>query len=412
MNSKIKIAFLTSKFPTITETFILNEITGAIRNGFDIKIIAQPSKSKKIHPDVNTYHLPDRMYPCKIPVHKITRIAKAVCILIRLFFTKPLSFFRIMKNYQSMNLLIIHLVVPFLKIRDFDIIYCHFGHNGRNAAILKKTGIIKSRIMTVFHGFEISRKKYLKKGYYDVLFRHGDLFLPVSHAWKQRLISLGCDEKKIIVHRMGIDPGRFSLINNTIKDNTVKLLTIARLTEKKGLEYAIKAIRLVIDELKAPGRMEYTIIGDGELKDDLKALVMKLDLTEVIHFTGSMDQEEVIACMQIANIFILPSITCEDGNMEGIPVVLMEAMASGLPVISTFHSGIPELVKHGEAGFLVPERDVRGLAEKILYVMNNSHLWREMGEKGRKIIEKDFNSRKLSKELKGIFEKVLNREMT
>jgi colanic acid/amylovoran biosynthesis glycosyltransferase len=405
-NSKPKIAFLISKFPVISETFILNEITGAIGNGFDIKIIAQLGKSKKMHPDVITFHLLDRLYPYKIPTHRIIKIIKAIGILIRLSFTKPVSFFRILKNHRCMNFLIIYLSVHFVKMHDFDIIYCHFGHNGRTAALLKKIGIIKSRIITVFHGFEISQKRYLRKGYYDVLFREGDLFLPVCHTWKQRLISLGCDEKKIIVHRMGINLDKFTLINNRIKNNMVKLLTIARLTEKKGLEYAIKAFHWIISKSKVSASIKYTIIGDGELRDDLYALVIKLGLKEMIHFTGSMDQEEIITCMQNSNIFILHSVTCIDGNMEGIPVVLMEAMASGLPVISTFHSGIPELVKNGEAGFLVPERDVRGLAEKILYVMNNKHLWKKIGERGRKIIEKEFNSKKLNSELKGIFEKI------
>jgi colanic acid/amylovoran biosynthesis glycosyltransferase len=297
------------------------------------------------------------------------------------------------------------------KKQDIDIIYCHFGHNGRLMALLKKIGIIKkSKIITVFHGFEISQKKFLKTGYYDLLFQTGDLMLPVSYTWKKRLIDLGCDERKIMVHRMGINLDKFVLIENTSKNYIIKLLTIARLTEKKGIEYAIKAVYRLIYELKTPLHIIYTIIGDGELKDELAALVIKLGLQNIIHFQGMIDQSEVIVYMQKSNIFLLPSITGKNGDMEGIPVVLMEAMACGLPVISTFHSGIPELVQNGKAGFLVPERDAYNLACKLHYLINNTHLWKEIGRNSRKIIETEYNNRKLNNELKEIFENMVHSE--
>jgi len=104
---------------------------------------------------------------------------------------------------------------------------------------------------------------------------------------------------------------------------------------------------------------------------------------------------QTLALLEGAEIFILPSVTAGDGDMEGIPVSLMEAMARGMPVISTYHSGIPELVEDGVSGFLVPERDVVALARAIQRTVENGSTWPEIGRAGRCIVEDNFNRRKL-----------------
>lgn len=114
----------------------------------------------------------------------------------------------------------------------------------------------------------------------------------------------------------------------------------------------------------------YNIIGNGPLKEQLQRLVVKYDLTSNVVFHGVQSQETITSFLNSADLFLLPSMTAVDGDMEGIPVALMEAMAVGTPVVSTYHSGIPELIEHDVSGFLVGENDSLALAEIIMDIRN------------------------------------------
>ena len=139
---------------------------------------------------------------------------------------------------------------------------------------------------------------------------------------------------------------------------TVKIITVARLVEKKGLEYSIKAVAKVF---KSYPNIEYYLVGDGELRPKLLQLIKFLGLGEKVKLLGWMDEEEVRRLYQDTHIFILSSVTASDGDMEGQGLVLQEAQAMGLPVLSTLHNGIPDGVLDGKSGFLVPEKDVDAL---------------------------------------------------
>ena len=125
---------------------------------------------------------------------------------------------------------------------------------------------------------------------------------------------------------------------------------------------------------------------------------------------GWKDQHEVIEILNEASIMLAPSITSKDGDREGIPVGLMEAMAVGLPVVSTYHSGIPELVKDGISGFLVPERDVDALAQKLGYLIENPDKWAEMGLAGREYVENFYDINKLNDQLVDTYQNLLKQK--
>jgi len=180
------------------------------------------------------------------------------------------------------------------------------------------------------------------------------LFLPVNEYFKNRLIKLGCSRDKILVHHSGIDINRFMFYKRQIVDhNRTKFLTVGRLVEKKGHLFVIEAIKRLVNKYS---KIEYIIAGDGPLKTELLKLVNKYNLSSYVKFKGQITSSEAIDLYKEAHIFILHSVTARNGDMEGTPVVLMEAQASGLPVISTYHSGIPEVVIDKHSGFLVPEK--------------------------------------------------------
>ena len=226
---------------------------------------------------------------------------------------------------------------------------------------------------------------------YERLFHEGELFLPVSDFWRSRLIELGCPPDKIAVHHMGIALSKFPVPRRHVArgGDTVRLLTVARLVEKKGVEYAIRAVAALRGDIDR--RIEYQILGDGPLRAELEQLVRELGVSDSVKLVGESDQAGVGAEMGRADIFVAPSVVAEDGDMEGVPVSIMEAMARGLPVVSTLHSGIPELVRDKVSGYLVPERDTPSLAHALARLVEDPRLRHRMGMAGRGIVERGYD---------------------
>jgi colanic acid/amylovoran biosynthesis glycosyltransferase len=272
---------------------------------------------------------------------------------------------------------------------------------------LKDLKVSTGKFITAFHGSDMSRfLRHSANGIYDSLFVKGDLFLPISDRWKEQLIELGCRSEKIVVHRMGVDTRKFSFRPRKPKnDAQIQLLTIARLVEKKGVEYGIQAVAKVVKRFP---NIEYKIVGDGPLKGQLEKLIDELRLGERVALLGWREQEEVVQLMREADILLAPSVTSENGDQEGIPVVLMEALAQGLPVVTTYHSGIPELIHDNKSGLLVRERDLDGLVEKIEYLLVHQEIWGELGKEGRRYIEKNHDVDKLSEDLVELYKTLLN----
>ena len=409
----MKIAFLVNQFPRLSETFILNQITGLIDRGHEIDIFSyKPADIIKIHPDVEKYDLLKRTYYYEtMPKNKFLRVIKGIYPIMINFHKKPMVILRSLNvlkyGKEAASLGLLYKIIPILDKNPYDIIHCHFGPNGKLGILLKEIGAISGKCITSFHGYDMS--DYIRSHgnhTYDHLFKKGDLFLPISERWKEELIRLGCSGQKIIVHRMGIDTDNFTFRARIHrKDGRVKLLTIARLVEKKGVQYGIQAVAKVLK--KYPG-IEYRIVGDGPLKNTLEHLVKELNINKNVTLLGWKQQEEIIELMKDADILLAPSVTGENGDQEGIPVVLMEAMAQGLPVISTYHSGIPELVQDGESGFLVPERDISALSDRLEYLIDHPEIWFEMGKAGRKHVEENFDIDKLNDRLVDLYQQLIN----
>lgn len=413
----MRIAFIVKRFPCLSETFVLNQITGLIDLGHEVDIFAdRADNNSKMHEDVTKYRLLDRViYPLNInhplPKQKILRILKGLSLTLQYLPKRPKAVLRSLNPFKyGMNVASFYylfMIVPFLDKMPYDIIHCHFGQSGNKAVFLRELGAIDGKLITTFHGFDITT--YLRTNgnhVYDNLFKKGDLFLPISNCWKEKLIGMGCPENKIVVHRMGIDVQKFAIAQHKIPGNkTVRILTVARLVEKKGVRYGIQAFAKT---LKKYPYVEYMIAGDGPLKGELADLIKQLSISKNVKLLGWKDQEEILLLLNRADILLAPSVTSEDGNQEGIPVVIMEALARGIPVISTYHSGIPELVDDGVSGFLVPERDADSLSDRLTYLLDHPEVWPKMGEEGRNKVEKNYNINILNNQLVNLFRGLLD----
>ncbi|MGB3653467.1 MAG: glycosyltransferase [Rivularia sp. (in: cyanobacteria)] len=410
----MKVAFIVNNFPVVSQTFILNQITGLIDNGVEVDIYANPSSQEsQVHLDVIKYNLLNKTNYFNVPRNNVIQRINSIALALANSYKHPILMKCLLDGFESANeaglprTLLPYVALPFLEKQQYDIIHCHFGPNGLKGTLLKKLGLFKGKLVTAFHGYDIT--KYIQPSNsdnpYKKLFDSGDLFLPISERWKHRLIELGCEKKKISVHRMGVDCTKFSFTPRYLSDDgQIRIVTIARFVEKKGVEYGIRA---VAELLKKNHNIEYNIIGDGLLKNNLEQLIKDNGIESQVKLLGWKQQHEIVEILNKSHILLAPSVTSKDGDQEGIPVVLMEAMAMGLPVVSTQHSGIPELIEDGVSGFLVPERDVDALAHKLSYLTQNPKLWLEMGKAGRRYIEQNYNIEKLNYQLIDLYQELL-----
>lgn len=408
MKKPLNIAFMIDGFPVISETFILNQITGLIDLGHHVEIFPRyKTNPEVIHADILRYKLFDKTHYTDeiVPMGRLRKTVKAVRLLGTHFCKSPLLILKSLNIFKykrdALNLRYFLYTIHFL---NKDVIHCHFGTNGKDYLFLKDIFGAKVKYITSFHGYDIANPTYFKNGTYNDLFKLGDLFLPISQTWKNKLVSLGCCRENIFVHHMGIDLNKFAYREKQIHDGGIHVLTVARLVEKKGLEYSIRAVAKITDRYP---QIQYTIVGDGPLKKQLEELIYELKMAPNIHLAGPLSSDYISELMRMSHIYILASVTAQDGDQEGIPVSLMEAMAAGLPVMSTRHSGIPELVQDGISGFLVPEKNVDGLVSKCEYLISHPERCAEMGRAGRKFVEENFEISKLNRELVELYTRSL-----
>lgn len=393
-----KVVYVLGAFPLLSETFVLNQLAYLVQRGHEVKIVSMNySDSGVSHPWVKSYGLMDKveyLYRKRSKIHKLSRVAKKVVEDIASGNLKVLSL--LFKIKPAAYLLEGHL-------KDSDrVAVCHFGPVGALVASLKEFEVLNDlKIVTFFHGADMSVYEELEKNMssYRALFRYGDVMLPISAFWKKKIMGLGCKEEKIDVHRMGVEVDKFKYetryVSRGQRKDSINLISVCRFVEKKGLFVLLDSLALLDD------RYILTLVGEGPLTVDLRRHAANLGLQDRVSFTGAISSDKVQTLLGGADAFVLPSITSKNGDMEGIPVALMEAMASGLLVFSSFHSGIPELIENDVSGFLVPEGDYKLLSEKIDYafeILDGEDRQRIVNE-ARGVVETSFNIAVLNERL-------------
>ncbi|MEO1761671.1 MAG: glycosyltransferase [Cyanobacteria bacterium J06629_18] len=414
----MKIAFIVDRFPLLSETFVINQITGLIERGHEVHIYGRKTNDNKLHPDVEKYKLIERThYLHEIPKNYLGRLFNVLYLFAKNFSQAPLVLLRSLNIFKygkrAACLRLFYSTLPFIDAPKYDIIHCQFGRQAickfgpysYEGLVLREIGAVEGKLLTTFRGYDISW--YLHQygeNVYDGLFEKGDFFYTNCEFFRQRVIQLGCDEQKIVVHGSGINCSRFTFkARYPDASGLIRIATTGRLVEKKGIEYAIRAIAEVA---KVYPNVEFNIIGDGELKERFLQIIQELEITDKVNLKGWRNQKEIISILDETHIFIAPSVTASDGNQDAPVNTLKEAMAMGLPVIGTLHGGIPELVEDGISGFLVPERDEKAIAQKLIYLIEHPEIWEKMGLSGRKKVETHYDTDKLNSELVEMYQQI------
>lgn len=407
----MKLTFFTMRFPVASETFVLNQVTHFIDAGYEVEIISVfPGDLVNRHAAFDEYGLAAKTHYL-LPEEKVSIVDKLNqrIKLVLPKVTKP-SLLRSLnvRRYgaQSSKLLLPSIVANAKQTFTADVFLVHFGYAGALANKLRELGVLKGKQATVFHGADISRRHILEEHKLDYvnLFRQSELMLPISHLWENKLIEMGCPPEKIHVTRMGIEPEKFKFQPRQAFQTPLRIVSVARLTEKKGLDVAVKASAIL---KQRGGQFQYTIIGNGDQDEMMRDFIAREGMEDCVSMPGFKPQEEIRRALSEADIFLLPSKTAADGDMEGIPVALMEAMAVGLPVVSTFHSGIPELIENNVSGWLVEEDDPEALAETLLKLSQGEVDVAPVVAAARHKVETEFNQHIAYGELAQILERLV-----
>jgi colanic acid/amylovoran biosynthesis glycosyltransferase len=272
--------------------------------------------------------------------------------------------------------------------RDPDLMHVYFGNTGVHLLPLIERW--DRPCVVSFHGMDVQRRE-TERGYeanLRKLLRLVPLVLVRSRSIAERLIELDCDPQKIRLNRTGIPLHGFPyLIRNVPADGAWTIVQACRLVPKKGLATALRAFARFA---KAFPKSRFLIAGDGPLRRELEELVRQLKLQGAAVFLGFLGQTELHRLYEEAHIFMHPSELPPDSNQEGVPNSMLEAMASGLPVVATRHGGIPEAVTDGVNGLLVSERDDEGLAVSLSKMVQDPAHWKAMGASASQTVATDF----------------------
>lgn len=298
-----------------------------------------------------------------------------------------------------------------LRQESPSLVHVHFG---TDAVDFWPTGACLDVPMVVtLHGYDINiHREHWEKGWgfwrkYPRLLikmaRHPRVhFVAVSNAIKRRAVEFGLPEKSISVCNIGVDINRFSSPLQPVDQRSRKILFVGRLVEKKGCHILLEAFAQV--RRKLPD-VELVVVGDGPLREALIEQAAELNVPVI--FSGSLPISQVKQHMDQARVLCMPSITAENGDAEGLGTVLLEAQASGLPVITSAHGGAQEGIVQGETGFAFDERNISALRECLVKLLTDDALVRAMSIAGQRFVREKFDLHKCTEKLEALYDSLI-----
>jgi len=294
-----------------------------------------------------------------------------------------------------------------LEMRNVKIIHAHFGPHGVYAIQAKNK--LQIPLITSFYGYDLSKKPFLEKWQqeYFRLFKEGDLFLVEGPHMKSVLANLGCKEEKIMIQRIALPLDKIKFFPRKPKAPGEKIILVfsGRFVEKKGLLNALQSLKILNETYRD---YQFTIIGDGPLRPEIEKFIDTNNMKKYIKITGFLPYNKYLEEMQRGDIFVHPSMTATDGESEGgAPTVILEAQAMGMPVVSTFHGDIPNIVVNEKSALLSEEGDYEQLAKNIATLFKDQEAWEQMGNEGRKHVELRHNIKIEVKALEDIYNGLL-----
>ncbi|MBN1266401.1 MAG: glycosyltransferase family 4 protein [Anaerolineales bacterium] len=390
---KAKVAYVMSRFPHLPETFILREMSEIEDLGWEVCVYPL------IHQKQHVVHPEAQRFLAKVRYSAFLSI-RTMAANISQCFRDPFRYLRIFTvmvrgNLSSLKFLHRSLVIfpkavqmgRKMQAEGVDCIHAHYATHPALAAWIINRFFSIPFIVTV-HAHDIFVERAML---YEKLWQAAHIITISDFNRKFLRDRIGeWVEVKCTTNHCGVFPEKYSSQKES-RNGLFSIISTGSLQPYKGQKYLIEAARLLM-ERGVPFRC--TIIGAGELNTSLSAQIQAAGLRERVELAGPKNEDEVAAYLKQADCYVQPSIVDRSGKMEGIPVSLMEAMATGVPVIASSLSGIPELVEHNRSGLLVPPGDPDVLAESIFRLWNDPALAAELAANGKEVVSAKFNVHK------------------
>ena len=386
-----RVLYVVSLFPSWSETFIAREIRALIDGGVDVRIVSlRHPAGGPVHADsaalAGRVHRPQRLPVAAWSLFRTllrypVEVMAGTATLVRELWRSPVV---MLKSLLAMSRGLEH--VDSVRAFDPDFIHAHWSTYSSTAAwsvskVLARPFGFTCHAHDIFVNRHMLPRKIADAALAVTISRH-------NIDWMARNVCPEARDRFRVVH-CGVDL-RDIAFRPDERDGT-RIVTVGRLAPEKGIEVLIEALALLRDS----GReVRSTIIGVGPLRAQLEALIRRRGLGALVSLSGAMPQNEVRAALAEASAFVLPCQVAADGNRDGIPVALMEAMAAGCPVVSCPVSGVPELIEDGVNGLLVPERNPAALARALARLLDDGGMRQRFAAAARQRIETAFDARK------------------
>jgi glycosyltransferase involved in cell wall biosynthesis len=409
----MKIGYLLDRFPSTTLTFVLNEITGLIDAGRSVELISlrRPNNDEIVHDQYIKYGLDKRIFYLSSGRYEKSPIVTTFIEVLKRLFTSRILNLGVKANILFLcydkalgceitlkNFLFSLEIAEIIKKNDIQHIHLHF------ASPLVELAFILHNSLGISYTFTTHAND---------IFVNNSCFLRKWADSAKRVITVSEFNKKYMNTMLNISLDKIDIVPYCIyidkiepvkkyTSNPFKIVSISRLVEKKGYHYLLEACKILKDKNV---KFLCEIRGEGPQKSTLESIIKTYGLQEEVTIEGFLKHEDVFGFIRSGSIFVLPCIRGGDNDMDGIPNVLMEAMALEVPTLSTDITGIPELIDDGIDGIIVPQNDAKSLAEAILKIKNDINYAQKIRKNSREKIRKKFNVEKNVKLLFEVFEK-------
>ena len=288
---------------------------------------------------------------------------------------------------------------------DAKLLHIYFGHMGIYLLPLLRKRQIPALVS--FHGADatVGASNKIMRTRYAEVFETANLIVARSESLLGALEKLGCPSEKLRLHRTGVSLTMGTpMVRTTPVDGDFRFVQASRLIEKKGIDVAIKAFAIFAREFPMA---EFIIAGEGPLKKRLENLANEQGVKDQVHFSGFLPQKTLFELYERSHVFVHPSQVGTNGDEEGIPNAMLEAMVTGMPVIATRHGGIPEAVEHGRSGMLVEEKNVTELSEAFLAVGRDGTLLQNLSIAAAERVRTHFDRQKQARLLEDYYEETI-----
>ena len=303
---------------------------------------------------------------------------------ISIFLSKALTSFGLLRLASLPPSLVASLLV---RHHRPDVILIEFGFHAVRVMEVARTGV---PVLVHFRGADASAARYLNvlEDRYRRLFQLASGLLVKNRLMRQRLIRLGALPGQIVISPSGADEELFH--GACPSHNPAHFLAVGRFVDKKGPMLTLESFAIARSLVKNRCRLTLQMVGEGVLKQKVRDRAKSLGIDQYVQFSGSMAPADIANAMRRARAFVQHSLRAPDGDEEGCPVSIMEAQLSGLPVVATFHAGIPDVVLHEKTGFLVHERDCHAMAKAMVLLAEEPQLADKLGASASMRARKNF----------------------